>query len=170
MTQNSTPPYIEIEKRIDKVRDEYALVEGHFDTSEETSPWIPFGPNIWLRHLSFDIRNNTSVHIMRADKGGSLGRHRHRAVVTGYILSGSLRYEEYDWVARAGHYIHESPGRTHTLVSDEGMETLFHLGTPIEFLDENDNILEIIVGFWMIDHYTSYCKQHNLPINQSMFI
>lgn len=43
MTQNSTPPYIEIEKRIDKVRDEYALVEGHFDTSEETSPWIPFG-------------------------------------------------------------------------------------------------------------------------------
>lgn len=38
MTQNSTPPYIDIEKRIDKVRDEYALVEGHFDTSEETSP------------------------------------------------------------------------------------------------------------------------------------
>jgi hypothetical protein len=82
----------------------------------------------------------------------------------------SLRYEEYDWVARAGHYIHESPGRTHTLVSDEGMETLFHLGTPIEFLDENDNILEIIDVFWMIDHYTSYCKKHNLPINQSMFI
>lgn len=60
--------YIEIEKRIDKVRDQYALVEGYFDTSEQTSPWIPFLPNIWLRHLSFDIRNNVSVHIMRADR------------------------------------------------------------------------------------------------------
>lgn len=44
MTQNSTPPYIEIEKRIDKVRDEYALVEGHFDTSEETSPGFLSAP------------------------------------------------------------------------------------------------------------------------------
>ena len=57
------------------------------------------------------------------------------------MLSGSLRYEEYDWVARKGDFFHESPGRTHTLVTDEGMETLFHLGTPIEFLDENDKII-----------------------------
>lgn len=35
MTQDNSPAYIETEKRIDKVRDEYALVEGHFDTSEE---------------------------------------------------------------------------------------------------------------------------------------
>lgn len=162
--------YVEIEKRIDKVRDQYALVEGYFDTSEQTSPWIPFIPNISLRHLSFDIRNNVSVHIMRAEKGGSLGRHRHRSQVTGYVLSGSLRYEEYDWVARKGDFFHESPGRTHTLVTDEGMETLFHLGTPIEFLDENDKIIQIVDVFWMIDHYQSYCEKHGLPINKAMFV
>ncbi|HLS50715.1 MAG TPA: 2,4'-dihydroxyacetophenone dioxygenase family protein [Burkholderiaceae bacterium] len=164
------PLYIDTEKRIDKVRDQYAIIEGYIDTSEKTSPWIPFIPNIWLRHLSFDIRKNVSVHIMRADKGGSLGRHRHRAQVTGYVLSGSLRYEEYDWVARAGDFFHESPGRTHTLVSDEGMETLFHLGTPIEFLDENDHIIEIVDVFWMIDHYVSYCEKNNLPVNEMLFV
>ncbi|MGJ3508260.1 2,4'-dihydroxyacetophenone dioxygenase family protein [Enemella sp. A6] len=162
--------YIGVEQRLDEVRDQFALVEGHYDSSEETSPWIPFIPNIWLRHLTFDVRNGVSVHIMRADKGGSLGRHRHRATVTGFVLKGSLRYLEYDWVARAGDYIHESPGRTHTLHSDEGMETLFHLGTPIEFLDEQDRIVEIVDVFWMIDHYLSYCKENNLPVNKSMFI
>ncbi len=170
MSQISPEPYLAVEERIDRIRDRFALVEGYFDSSEETSPWVPFMPNIWLRHLSFDIRNNVSVHIMRVAGGGQLGRHRHRAQVTGYVLKGSLRYEEYDWVAREGDFFHESPGRTHTLVSDEGMETLFHLGTPIEFLDENGRILEIVDVFWMIDHYVTYCEKNNLPINQAMFV
>ena len=71
---------------------------------------------------------------------------------------------------RKGDFFHESPGRTHTLVTDEGMETLFHLGTPIEFLDENDKIIQIVDVFWMIDHYQSYCEKHNLPINRAMFV
>jgi len=165
-----TPLYLEAEKRVDKVRDKYALVEGYFDASETTSPWIPYLPGIWLRHLSFDIRRNVSVHIMRADKGGCLGRHRHRAQVTGYVLKSSLRYAEYEWVAREGEFFHESPGRVHTLYSDNGMETLFHLGTPVEFLDEDDRIVQIVDVFWMIDHYESYCGAHGLPINQAMYV
>jgi len=170
MTILSADNYVAVEKRIDLIRDRHALVEGYFDASEETSPWIPFLPNIWLRHLSFDIRNNVSVHIMRATAGGCLGRHRHRAQVTGYVLKGSLRYAEYDWVAKAGDFFHESPGRTHTLMTDEGMETLFHLGTPIEFLDDEDRILEIVDVFWMIDHYTSHCEKRGLPVNQQLFV
>jgi len=162
--------YLEAEKRVDKVREKYALVEGWFDASEATSPWIPYLPGLWLRHLSFDIRRNVSVHIMRADKGGCLGRHRHRAQVTGYVLKGSLRYAEYDWVARENHFFHESPGRVHTLYSDNGMETLFHLGTPVEFLDEEDRIIQIVDVFWMIDHYETYCKAHGLPINTAMYV
>ena len=168
--QSQADGYIEVEKRIDKVRDQYALVEGYIDSSEQTSPWIPLFPNISLRHLSFDIRQNVSVHIMRADTGGMLGRHRHRGQVTGYVLSGSLRYAEYPWVAKKGDFFHESPGRTHTLMTDEGMETLFHLGTPVEFLDENDKLIQIVDVFWLIDHYQSYCEKHNLPINKAMFV
>jgi len=162
--------YLEAEKRVDNVREKYALVEGWFDASEATSPWIPYLSGIWLRHLSFDIRRNVSVHIMRADSGGCLGRHRHRAQVTGYVLKGSLRYAEYDWVARENHFFHESPGRVHTLYSDNGMETLFHLGTPVEFLDEDDRIIQIVDVFWMIEHYESYCRKHGLTINKALYV
>lgn len=169
MEQN-TDNYMALEKRLDLIREKFAPEEGYLDASEETSPWIPMNDNVSLRHLSFDIRNNVSVHIMRAKNGGVLGRHRHRAQVMGYVLSGSLQYAEYDWVAEAGTYFNEAPGRAHTLTSAAGMETLFQLGTPVEFLDENDRIIEIIDVFWMIDHYLTHCEKYNLPINESLFI
>ncbi|GGE66688.1 hypothetical protein GGR41_000770 [Paenalcaligenes hominis] len=169
MRQN-TDSYITLEKRLDEIRAKFAPEEGYLDASEQTSPWIPMNDIVSLRHLSFDIRNNVSVHIMRATQGGALGRHRHRAPVMGYVLSGSLYYKEYDWVATAGSYFNEAPGRAHTLMTDTGMETLFQLGTPVEFLDENDRIIEIVDVFWMIDHYLTYCEKHNLPINEALFI
>ncbi len=162
--------YVAVERRLDAIRDQFALEEGYFSSSEETSPWIPFMPGTWIRHLTFDIRNNFAVNILKVEKGGALGRHRHRAQVTGYTIKGSWRYEEYDWVARPGDFIRESPGRTHTLVSDEGMETIFQLGLPLEFLDENDRIIETVDVFWFIDHYLTYCKEHNIPINNALFL
>lgn len=102
--------------------------------------------------------------------GGSLGRHRHRGPVTGYVLEGSWYYKEYDWVARKGDFIRESPGRTHTLVSDEGMKTVFHLNGSEEFLDENDEIIFIQDVYWFIDHYLSYCEKHYIPVNTKLFL
>jgi quercetin dioxygenase-like cupin family protein len=162
--------YILVEKRIDAIRDQFALPEGYINSSEEVSPWIPFVENVWIRHLSFDVRSNTAINILKVDAGGKLGRHRHRGLVTGFCLEGSWYYEEYDWVARPGDFIREAPGRTHTLVSDEGMKTIFHLSGSLEFLDENDAIIETVDVFWFIDHYLSYCKEHNIPVQKSMFL
>ncbi|KAA9027005.1 2,4'-dihydroxyacetophenone dioxygenase family protein [Niallia endozanthoxylica] len=164
--------YITIEEKLDIRRDHFALEEGYLSVSEEESPWIPFPGNdkVWIRHLSFDVRNNSAVNILRVDAGGSLGRHRHRGPVTGFTLEGSWYYEEYDWVAKPGDFIRESPGRTHTLMSDNGMKTLFHLNGAEEFLDDEDRILFIIDVYWFIDHYMSYCEEHNLPINQKLFL
>lgn len=162
--------YVDVEKRLDVRRDQYALEEGYINASEEESPWIPFVENVWTRHLSFDVRNNSAVNILWVEAGGSLGKHRHRGPVTGYTLEGSWYYKEYDWVARPGDYILESPGRTHTLMSDEGMKTVFHLNGALEFLDDNDEILFIQDVYWFIDHYLSYCEKHNLPINKKLFL
>ena len=162
--------YVAVEKRIDLIRDKYALEEGYISSSEEASPWVPFMPNTWIRHLLFDVRNNYAVNILKVAAGGSLGRHRHRAQVTGYVLKGSWKYVEYDWIATPGDYIRESPGRTHTLVSDHGMETIFHLGLPLEFLDENDRLIETVDVFWFIDHYLNYCKENNIPVNEKLFV
>ena len=78
-----------------------------------------------------------------AELGGMLGRHRHRGPVFGYVLEGSWRYLEHDWIA----YISEAPGSVHTLVSEDpnGKKTVFWLNGPLEFLDEHDHVLETCV-------------------------
>ncbi|WAH35595.1 2,4'-dihydroxyacetophenone dioxygenase family protein [Alicyclobacillus dauci] len=162
--------YVSIEKQLDLVRDQYAREEGYISNAESTSPWVPWGENVWIRHLTFDVRNNSAANVLWVASGGVLGKHRHRGPVSGYVVEGSWRYMEYDWVANVGDFIRESPGRAHTLVSQKGMKTVFWLNGPLEFLDENDQITEIIDVFWFINHYTSYCKEHGITVNEELFL
>jgi len=118
-------PVLDTQSRIDAVVREYAFPDIHIGAGEDESPWVPFQPNVFIRHLSFDVRTNLYSNVLWVKSGGMLGRHRHRGRVFGYTLEGSWRYLEYDWVARAGSYVQESPGAIHTLVSDEGMKNGF---------------------------------------------
>jgi 2,4'-dihydroxyacetophenone dioxygenase len=58
--------------------------------------------------------------------------------VSGYVIEGYWLYREYSWVAKAGDFVRESPGRTHTLYPENGMKTFFWLNGPLKFLDEQD--------------------------------
>ncbi|MCE4941525.1 2,4'-dihydroxyacetophenone dioxygenase family protein [Streptomyces noursei] len=171
MTTSPTPGadgLAAIEARIDRRRDQYALPEGHI--AEADSPWLPFAPQVMIKHLTFDIRSNSAANVLWVQSGGSLGRHRHRGPVSGYVLEGSWRYLEYDWVGRPGDFVRESPGRTHTLVSDEGMKTVFWLNGPVEFLDDQDAVTEVIDVFWFIDHYERGCAEQGIPINRALYL
>lgn len=170
VTEQSEPAYLATERRLDLVRDEFALQEGYVGSSEDVSPWVPFVENVYIRHLTFDIRNNSAANVLWVESGGVLGRHRHRGPVSGYVVEGSWRYLEYDWVAGPGDFVRESPGRCHTLVSDEGMKTMFWLNGALEFLDEDDHIMETVDVFWFIDHYKSHCKEQGLPVNERLFL
>ncbi|MEW1661057.1 2,4'-dihydroxyacetophenone dioxygenase family protein [Streptomyces sp. NPDC093707] len=171
MTSGATPGaegLAAIEARMDQRRDQYALPEGHI--AEAASPWLPFVPHVMIKHLTFDVRSNSAVNVLWVQAGGSLGCHRHRGPVSGYVLEGSWRYQEYDWVGRPGDFIRESPGRTHTLVSDEGMKTVFWLNGPVEFLDEQGQVAEVADVFWFIDHYERGCQEQGIPINRSLYL
>ena len=59
-----------------------------------------------------------------------LSRHCHPSPVYGYVIKGSWRYIEHDWIAREGMFVFEPPGEVHTLVVDDDVEemiTLFHV-------------------------------------------
>jgi hypothetical protein len=163
-------PVLDSKNRIDAVVREYAFPDIHIGGGEEESPWVPFRTNVFIRHLSFDVRTNLYANVLWVKSGGMLGRHRHRGRVFGYTLEGSWRYLEYDWVARAGSYVQESPGAIHTLVSDQGMKTVFWLNGSLEFFDENDGLLETLDVFWFVDHYVSHCREHGIEINKKLFV
>jgi len=163
-------PVLDSKSRIDAVVREYAFPDIHIGAGEEVSPWVPFRPNVLIRHLSFDVRTNLYSNVLWVKSGGMLGRHRHRGRFFGYTLEGSWRYLEYDWVARAGSYVQESPGAIHTLVSDQGMKTVFWLSGSLEFCDENDGLLETLDVFWFVDHYLSYCRENGIPRNEKLFV
>lgn len=162
---------VEIERAVDVQRDKYAIEEGYINASEDTSPWIPFlSENVFIRYLTFDVRNNSTAVILKVEGYGGLGIHRHRGPVQALTLEGSWRYEEYDWVARPGDFVRESPGRTHTLVSDNGALIFFHVHGVLEFLDNEGNTTLVMDTFWFINHYETYCQENNIPINKELFL
>ena len=148
-------------------------VTGSFvGSSEAESPWVPFGDKAAIRHLAFDTRHNTFGNILWIKKSGVVGTHKHRGTVVMVCLEGSARYLEYDWVARPGDFIYETPGLVHTLVSDhpEGVKLFGWLQGPIEFYDENGSFIETLDVWWFINHYESYCREHGIPINKQLYI
>ncbi len=150
----------------------YGRPDIHIGAGEDESPYVPWKNNVYIRHLAFDVRSGMFANVLWVKQGGFLGRHRHRGPVFACVLEGSWRYLEYDWVARPGSYVHESPGVIHTLVSDDpnGMKTMFWLTGSLEFFDDNENLVETLDVFWFIDHYVSYCREHGLKLNEKLWV
>lgn len=104
--------------------------------------WVPLAPGRWSRPLCLNASQGYWVHLTKVRGGGFLSRHRHPAPVHGFVLEGSWRYLEHDWVARPGSYVFEPPGEIHTLVVDddcEQMVTLFHNVGCVIYCDADGN-------------------------------
>jgi quercetin dioxygenase-like cupin family protein len=101
--------------------------------------WVPQAENVWFRPLVLNATGGEWVNLLRVRKSGVLSRHRHPAPVYGYVIKGSWRYLEHDWIASEGTFVFEPPGDIHTLVVDEGcaeMITLFHVCGALVYVDE----------------------------------
>jgi 2,4'-dihydroxyacetophenone dioxygenase len=87
-------------------------------------------------------------------------------------LEGSVRYLEYDWVATPGAFIYETPGLTHTLVTDDpkGVKLFGWLQGPLEWYDDKGNFVETSDVWWFMNHYESYCREHGIPLNKQLYL
>ncbi len=121
--------------------------------------WVPQADNVWFRPLLLNTVNGEWVNLLRVRRSGVLSRHRHPAPVHGYVIKGSWRYLEHDWIAREGMYVFEPPGEVHTLVVDEGVEemiTLFHVCGALIYFDEQDRA----VGHDDVHTKIEMCARH----------
>ncbi|MAS07248.1 MAG: tRNA modification GTPase [Ahrensia sp.] len=150
----------------------FAKEGAHIPGDDKANPWVPFGDAAAIKHFCFDVRTNSVANILWVKGGGRIGTHKHRGVVSAITLEGSWAYYEYDWVARPGDFVYELPGAAHTLYSDDpdGMKALFWINGPIEFYDDDGKFDFTADVFWFIDHYTKYCEENGIPINQEMFV
>ena len=105
--------------------------------------WVPQTPTVSFRPLCLCVSGGYYVNLLRVRSSSSTGEgilscHRHPNPVHGFVLKGSWRYLEHDWIARPGSYIFEPPGEIHTLVTVPSSSS-----TPSSS-DGNGSILRVI--------------------------
>jgi quercetin dioxygenase-like cupin family protein len=106
---------------------------------EDERLWVPQAENVWFRPLLLNRVNGEWVNLLRVTRAGILSRHRHPAPVHGFVIKGSWRYLEHDWVAHTGMYVFEPPGEVQTLIVDDDVDemiTLFHVCGALIYYDE----------------------------------
>lgn len=126
---------------------------------EDDRVWVPQAPQVWFRPLMLNTVNGGWVNLLKVTKAGVLSRHRHPAPVHGYVIKGSWHYREHDWVARAGSYVYEPPGETHTLIVDEDVEemiTFFNISGAMIYVDDEDRQ----IGYEDVHTKIAMCREH----------
>jgi quercetin dioxygenase-like cupin family protein len=126
---------------------------------EDERLWVPQQENVWFRPLCLSVAHGYWTSLLRVRKPGILSRHRHPQPVHGFVLRGSWRYLEHDWVATEGSYVYETPGETHTLVVDQGVEemiTFFQVNGAMIYVDPDGKVQGYDDVFTKID----MCRQH----------
>ena len=143
------------------------FIQDSFSKDDERL-WVPLSPGRWSRPLCFNISQGYWVHLTKVIGGGFLSRHRHPAPVHGFVIKGSWRYLEHDWVATEGSYLFEPPGEIHTLVVDEDCEemiTLFHNSGALLYCDENGKTISSTDVFDRIDAAKKHFEKVGLGSN-----
>jgi len=126
---------------------------------EDERLWVPQAKNVWFRPLCLSASRGYWVNLFRVRKSGVLSRHRHPQPVHGYVIKGSWRYLEHDWVATEGAYVYEAPGETHTLVVDDDvteMITMFQVNGAMIYVDPDGAVQGYEDVFTKID----MCRKH----------
>ena len=122
---------------------------------------MPQGEGVWFKPLRFDLASGRWINLLKVAPTGVVNRHRHAGgQVLGFVLQGSWRYLERDWMARPGTLIYELPGDIHTLVveGDEAMVTLFVLEGVIQYLVDDGRVLRQDDVFAKLERYLAFCR------------
>ncbi|WP_175760050.1 2,4'-dihydroxyacetophenone dioxygenase family protein [Burkholderia anthina] len=140
-------------------------IHGALDLDSDENEWVPQAEGISFKPLLFDATSGYFVNILRVRKAGVLSRHRHSGTVHAFTLRGRWHYLEHDWVAKAGDYVTEPPGETHTLVVPDDVEemmTLFHVTGGYTYVDPYGTTLAVEDVFTKIEQARNHFEKIGL--------
>lgn len=128
-------------------------------------PWVPQEPGRWFKPLHFFVSSGTWINLVKMEPRRQIRRHIHAGgSVHAYVLAGSWRYLEHDWIATPGSYVFEPAGGAHTLevLGEETMVTLFIVNGVIQYLDDEGRVDQQDDLRSRRRLYLEYCSEHGI--------
>ena len=131
-------------------------------------PFVDIGEGVTLQLLQVDLAMGVWVLRNRFEPDTTIQTHRHTGHVYAFTQSGSWHYlESPDAVNRAGSYLYEPAGSTHTLhvpaTNDETTDVSFIIHGANLNLDDNGQVEMVIDAHTILDFYRALCAdQHGL--------
>ncbi|MCQ3807217.1 MAG: 2,4'-dihydroxyacetophenone dioxygenase family protein [Acidimicrobiaceae bacterium] len=137
-----------------------------FHLGEDEIPWVDTGTGIEIKLVQADIEAGLWIVRNRFAAGAGVQKHRHTGPVYGYTLTGAWRYDEYDYINRAGSFLYEPAGSEHTLtVPDDNTELTdvwFQIYGANLNLDADGNIESITDAEGIYAAYMAMCEAAGL--------
>jgi 2,4'-dihydroxyacetophenone dioxygenase len=133
----------------------------------EDMPWIPTSPGKSFRPLRFDAGGWSEL--MRLEPGSLVARHRHTGHVHAFNLSGSRRILETGEIVGPGDHVYEAAGLVDAWESVGDRPCIVHLKIlgAVEYLDAEDQVIDIADAGSQRRTYLAWCEQHHTePVTQ----
>ncbi len=134
---------------------------------DEDIPWVDLPDGSGLKLVYAKIKDGLWIVRNRFKPGFQVARHKHTGPVFGYTSTGAWKYEEYEYVNRAGSFLYEPAGSVHTLITPpentEDTDVWFQIyGANLNL--HPDGTIESVVDAQLIsDAYFALCEMQGLP-------
>jgi 2,4'-dihydroxyacetophenone dioxygenase len=127
-------------------------------------PFVDIGDGSMLKVLQVRPKEGLWIIENIFQAGYKVDMHKHTGPVFGYTRSGAWKYEEYDYVNRAGSFLYEPAGSEHTLTCiEDNTQVWFQMyGSNIN-LDAEGNITSVVDGQLTLDFYLALCAEMGIP-------
>jgi 2,4'-dihydroxyacetophenone dioxygenase len=143
-----------------------------------TTESIPSAVHLGADDLPFvDIGDGSKFKVIQVDeakelwivenifqKGYVVQTHRHTGPIYAYTTSGAWKYQEYDYVNRAGSFLYEPIGSTHTLECiEDGTHVWFQMYGKNLNLDAEGNVESVLDGPSSLEGYYMLAEAEGFP-------
>lgn len=133
---------------------------------DDEIPFVDLGGGIELKVLMVRAEEGLWIIRNRFAPGVTVQTHRHTGPVFGYTISGAWKYAEYDYVNRAGSFLHEPAGSVHTLTvledNVEPTDVWFHMYGVNLNLAEDGSVESVTDGAGVLAAYLAVCEAQGL--------
>jgi 2,4'-dihydroxyacetophenone dioxygenase len=127
-------------------------------------PYVDIGDGAKLKVLQVDAAQELWIVENIFQAGYVVQKHRHTGPVYGYTTSGAWHYQEYDYVNRAGSFLFEPTGSTHTLEClEDDTHVWFQMYGQNLNLDADGEVESIFDGPGTLEAYYLLCEAEGLP-------